>query len=163
MIGGQVLIIQKIDKIKINKNKKIKKNKKFFLFLKMAKPKKQESSKYENVDLKTYSIESLMSKVKELIETKKIIDIKISSLKRENNYSSLSKDLTKVKEEIYNYMLEHNLNEINGIKIDDFKPSKVKKEERNEKKIERIASILDPIISDEDSRLEISEQIVENI
>ena len=129
----------------------------------MAKPKKQESSKYENVDLKTYSIESLMSKVKELIETKKIIDIKISSLKRENNYSSLSKDLTKVKEEIYNYMLEHNLNEINGIKIDDFKPSKVKKEERNEKKIERIASILDPIISDEDSRLEISEQIVENI
>jgi len=111
--------------------------------------------------MKSMDRDELFEQFKELFTLKKELDGKIKLFKKENDYTSISKNLTKAKEDLYNYMVENNIDNIGGLTSDDLEPNKIKKIERLEKKKEKISSVLTPYLQDENKCDEASEKIIE--
>jgi len=107
--------------------------------------------------------QDLLISCRKLAEDKKNLDEQIKKFKLDNNYSQLSKDLLKVKELLYNYMIENDLDKLGGLDLEDFTPNKIKREERIERKKENIDMVLNPVISDPNQRESVVEKIIEHV
>ena len=78
-----------------------------------------------------------------LIDQRDEINQKINELKQECNKSELLDNIKTLKEEIYDYMIEHQLEKIGSYTISFFKSRAQLKEEKNERKADKFKEIIE--------------------
>lgn len=109
------------------------------------------------------TIEQLVDKYNELLKFKEMLNMKISEFKKENKFTEKNREFNEIKDLIYNYMAENNLEEYEGIKLEKVLPNQIKKEERNERKKTIVADILSPVINDKSIKQDIVEEIINEL
>jgi hypothetical protein len=90
-------------------------------------------------------------------EVKKITDQE----KEKRNYWLLHKQTTQLKKDIYDYMVEHDLDVLDGLKIKTVMPSSEKKELKRETIANKLESILESAIEPAEDLAQVVEQVVE--
>ena len=90
-------------------------------------------------------------------EVKKITDQE----KEKRNYWLLHKQTTQLKKDIYDYMVENDLDVLDGLKLKTVMPTSEKKELKRESIANKLESILESAIEPAEELAQVVEQVVE--
>jgi len=97
----------------------------------------------------TISINDLVDSFNQLTSRLTEINNAVRDLKTKMGYSQVSESLKTVKDELYQHMINNGVKEVQGITISKVKPSQVKRQEKENKIAEKVSTVLENEIDDQ--------------
>ena len=110
----------------------------------------------ENNQLGNNILYEMRNVEKELNEIK----LMIKKIKIEHNYEFLSKSLKKIKNDLYNFMVNNNIEKFQDIDIKKIMPTEEKKQIKRKEKIEKVSAILEDA---DDDYGDLAEKIIDSL
>jgi len=98
-------------------------------------------------------VESAVHRYKQIQEQLKEIAKEVKKIKDQNNYKGIAEDNKKIKLQLYEYMVNNSLEELQGISISKLIPSKEKKVLKKQEKREKVESILENELEIDDDEM----------